>query len=266
MSWFNKPGRLVLRSIKYDFDFLQLPHLKLSAKIGFVIKKYFSLITHPTAVSLVGRRFFFTNRAGIAFLQTVFVDNAFLADFCLSPKVVIDVGAHTGQFNFFCRIYLKADRVYSFEPIKESFETLSKNFKTNVFPWAVASSPAVNLFIPNSNSFMASVFKLSPVFTKHQVAAKRLDQIEQINNLPEIDLLKIDTEGSELDVLKTCGQILKKTKYVLVECSLDRPNNGDLTAVYRFLDENRFRVVHLGRPYPTRNNTIGAIDVLFSQK
>src|SRR3989344_1594905 len=254
MSWFNKPGRLISRSVGYDLDFLQLPHLRLSAKIDFVVKKYFSLITHPTSVSIMGKKCFYNERAGVAFLQSVFADNAFLINYCPSAKIVIDIGAHTGQFNFFCKHYLKAENVYSFEPIKQSFKTLSLNTQgKNIFPWAIALSPSVNLLIPNNNSYMASVFKLAPVFTLEKAEGKKLDEIRQINRLSRIDLLKIDTEGSELEVLKTCQKTLKKAKYVLVECSLNRPNSGDLTAISEFLyHTNKFKIIDIGRKYLTK--------------
>ena len=53
-----------------------------------------------------------------------------------------------------------------------------------------------------------------------------IDNICFKNNINEIDVLKIDTEGSELNVLKGASKMLKNTKIILVEI-LDEKKNYD---------------------------------------
>jgi hypothetical protein len=47
--------------------------------------------------------------------------------------------------------------------------------------------------------------------------------------------LKIDTEGYELEVLRSARLTVQKCKYILIECSLDRPNSGGLDEVYKYI-------------------------------
>ena len=275
MFWYNRPARLMIKSIKFDAALLEIPQIGLKTKVNFIAKKYISLITnilfkkkskHPNLIKLFGDNYRYADPLGVAFLQSVFVDNSFLANYCPSPSVVVDIGANIGQFNFFCKNFLHASSVLSFEPIEESFKILSLNTKgKDIFPFAILSSSTTNLYIPNDINYMASAFKLSDSFRVEKVSGKKLDKIDKIKNLSKIDLLKIDTEGTELDVLKTCPKTLKKTKYVLIECSLDRPNSGDITDVCEFLyHANKFKIVHIGRSYLTKSGSIGAIDILFS--
>jgi len=60
-----------------------------------------------------------------------------------------------------------------------------------------------------------------------------------------INLLKIDTEGSEMDVLRSAGELLDKTDVVLVEMSIFRKNTGNIFAVGSFLETRGFQLHEL---------------------
>ena len=60
--------------------------------------------------------------------------------------------------------------------------------------------------------------------------------IAEIKQLPAIDLLKIDTEGAELEVLRYGTQTLRKSKFLFIEASVDRPCSGDLTEAAPFYE------------------------------
>ena len=44
-----------------------------------------------------------------------------------------------------------------------------------------------------------------------------MDSIKEISKIKQISLIKIDTEGFEINVLKGSQKTLRKTKYLLVE-------------------------------------------------
>ncbi len=95
------------------------------------------------------------------------------------------------------------------------------------------------------------------------VNAKKGDDIFQ--SLKKIDLLKIDVEGAELEVIKGMKNAMKKSKYVLIELSLDR-NNSDpgSNKVVREMLNNNFHIYHIGRIFsPGVGEQQGAVDVLF---
>ena len=64
---------------------------------------------------------------------------------------------------------------------------------------------------------------LGKKFETFKVQSDTLDNYCKDNQIEKIDILKIDTEGSELDILQGAQNILKKTDVVLVEV-MDKKN------------------------------------------
>ena len=54
-------------------------------------------------------------------------------------------------------------------------------------------------------------------FKQVKVKSVRLDNVLFVKNFQKVDLLKIDTEGHELEVLKGLGKKIQKVKYILIE-------------------------------------------------
>jgi hypothetical protein len=59
------------------------------------------------------------------------------------------------------------------------------------------------------------------------IEAITLDEINKANGLKQIDLIKIDAEGSEYEVLKGSEYALKLTKYLIIEVSTDLKQISD---------------------------------------
>ena len=71
------------------------------------------------------------------------------------------------------------------------------------------------------------------------------DYIEK-KNIKNIDFIKIDTEGYELEVLKGSENILFKTKYILFEHHYDDMivKNYFFSDIHKFLKENNFKQLY----------------------
>ena len=71
-----------------------------------------------------------------------------------------------------------------------------------------------------------------------------MDNFTKKKNLNKIDLLKIDTEGYELQAVKSGLKTLKKTKYLLIEF---RQNNLYLnysaSDLHNIIKKNNFKLV-----------------------
>ena len=65
------------------------------------------------------------------------------------------------------------------------------------------------------------------------IEIKRLDSL--FNNIPVNSLLKIDTDGSDLSVLKGCGDLLQSFSVIIVEATLHK-----LSETVTFLEANGF--------------------------
>ena len=53
-----------------------------------------------------------------------------------------------------------------------------------------------------------------------------LDSVRSLNSLPTPDFVKLDTQGSEIDILKGSVASIEKTKFIYIECSVLGCNHG----------------------------------------
>lgn len=261
---------LLFRSLFLDKEFLKID-LSLKSKIYFIFLKYVILINNffvkvtpgQTRTRLYNNNYYYEDKFGIAFLQSVYVDNAFLKKYIRPNATVIDVGANIGQFNFFCKNYLKVRKIYSFEPLKNTFIILKKNTQNkNIYNAAISDKKKIKFFIPET-TLMASSLQTESTVAEEIVEGIRLPDLNDILREKSIDLLKIDTEGSELTVLKTSKAILKKVKYLLIESSINRPTDGDIIKLISYIDREmpHAKLLEIGRVY--NGKSLDAIDLFF---
>jgi FkbM family methyltransferase len=266
---------LLKRSLELDIQFLKFVPLPLGAKLIFILKKYILLIKNmlsgftpgKSSVKVMGREYFFEDKFGIAFLQSVFVDHYFLGEFIKPGAVVVDIGANIGQFNFFCKSFLKSSPIFSFEPVPRTFALLQKNSPDNAcYECAITTQESLTLHIPDT-SLMASVLPGPNDQEKVVVKGRKLDDIPEIKALDHIDLLKIDAEGAEYDVLKASAEALKKSKYIFVEVSVSRVPSPeeDFFAIVKLVRDISpgIQLVHVGRQY-FEDKKLFAIDMMFA--
>ncbi|MEG3438706.1 FkbM family methyltransferase [Pannus brasiliensis CCIBt3594] len=146
------------------------------------------------------------------------------------PKIIFDVGANIGQTATYYREKFPRSDIYCFEPIRETYSILEAKFsrdqRVKCFPIALGASPEKKEIVLNENSQQNSLTdKLNEgraIGTDENSPKTEIVQIDtldgfcQENNINEIDLLKIDTEGYELEVLKGASDFLENRKITLV--------------------------------------------------
>lgn len=144
-----------------------------------------------------------------------------------NPKYCIDIGANKGNFSKFLLENTESN-VIAFEPLPKAFNHLS-NLLTeypsrftavNKGVGEVTSILELNYGAEDSEfaSFSKEVNNVSYVRNNNvnsiSVEVVTVDEYfnDHIQNEIEIDLLKIDTEGFELEVLKGANQLINKCK------------------------------------------------------
>ena len=170
--------------------------------------------------------------------------------FAIDPKIVFDVGANVGQTALSYAELFEGATIYSFEPFISAFRLLEKNTAhlPNVQSFQVAlgnCDQSIEVKIHDEthsdlNSLKPVNENRSAVACSERVKVLTLDSFCAEEGIEEIDLLKIDTEGYELEVLRGAEKFLKTGRVgaILCEIAMAKKNqrNTQLPEVQDFLE------------------------------
>lgn len=148
-------------------------------------------------------------------------------------KTVLDIGANTGQFAKEIRGKLPQAKIYSYEPIKESFNKLNenmakdKNFKS--FNFALGNKNEHLEMNKSDYTPSSSILKMSGIHktlfphTKEnqpeRIEVKKLDDIASSLSFENEILIKADVQGFEDKVIEGGKETFKRAKILLIETS-----------------------------------------------
>ena len=144
----------------------------------------------------------------------------------LENGVIVDVGAHVGDTTELYRKYFSQSKIFCFEPFLESCYYLKKRFindsNINIVETALGSKdntkPLYVSNFSNLNSLQRPNERAWGFADKKYVDVEitTLDQFCYENDIKQIDILKLDVQGSELEVLMGSKTILEKGNISLV--------------------------------------------------
>ncbi|MBQ3379191.1 MAG: FkbM family methyltransferase [Clostridia bacterium] len=166
-----------------------------------------------------------------------------------SPKCILDVGANLGNHTLFWAGFFPEARIISLEPFPDNYAFLKENVEqnklSNVLPICAAAGEKpgfAHVTHFEVDNLGATTFQFSDSEEDGKTAeVKTLDSIAKQLKLREIDLVKIDTEGFEVSVLKGMTAILEKDRPVLwVECG-----GTSVSTVLEFLQARNYIPVDL---------------------
>ena len=188
----------------------------------------------------------------------------------LQPELAFDVGANTGQwFNAFRQIAPDCE-VWSYECDPRALETLRNmsgretlTAEWKVIPYALSSIDGESDFfqwpLESGQSSLQGLDKLGPHFKtvaqtpieRRRVIVRRLDGlVERAQIEGRRTWLKIDVQGSEMDVLIGCGDLLHAFEVIEVELSLCDfyERNTFIEEVISFLRDHGFTPLTVQTP------------------
>jgi FkbM family methyltransferase len=187
-------------------------------------------ITRPNPIKIqVPKRLFLIFKE--IFLSDVYEVNS-LKNELNENSVVIDIGANVGFFSFLVLSKVKVKKIFSFEPIPTNIkifdQTISENriVKTHVqlMQAAVTGSEQneIELFLDGNNELTENASVFSGFESTHSVKVSvpsiSLTKILKENNIENVDLLKMDCEGSEFDIIyNTDSSLIKRIRKMIVE-------------------------------------------------
>ena len=180
---------------------------------------------------------------------------------------IFDVGGNEGEsIDFFLNLF-DNPKIYSFEPETKSYQKLLKKYKKNkainLFKFAFGNKKEelkLKINIKSSTSTLSKINTKSKYYYlkslilnrsknniflgKEKVKVKKIDDFFYQKKIKTIHILKIDTEGFELNVIKGAKKTLKKTKIIIIEFQLnDMYLNYNPKKIDDFLINNNFTLV-----------------------
>ncbi len=136
-----------------------------------------------------------------------------------------DIGANTGIYSLIAASDNPRRMVYAFEPVPRVFNGLQRNVRINKLNNIHISACAITnydgeitLYIPDGAiPTDASTLKGFRESTENiSVQAKTINTFMSQNKISKVDLMKIDTEGTEHDVLDGAKKILIRDEPIII--------------------------------------------------
>lgn len=182
-------------------------------------------------------------------LMETYIDRLYDGDYY--EKSVIDIGGYIGETALFFA-QRGARRVFCVEPAPDNFRLLEQNISQSSFKDKIVRIQAaildregsIGFYIDNQNfpsyhvasyhNFMKGYLDNAIIYDTKAISFQRLLEYTQIE---EVDVVKLDCEGSEYDILLgTPDSVLRRVKQYIVEY-----HNGPDILVKR-LEELGYRV------------------------
>lgn len=211
----------------------------------------------------------YATKTFLAAIYDFYIETNKLSIFSSHNPTIVDIGANIGQFHLACRAFFPEAKIISIEPDKNIFKLLRVNTKgykkTNLYNFALSkSNKKINFYINNIFSEWSSLIS-SDNSKRVLIQSKNGDKVLQ--NIRNIDLLKIDVEGAEYDVILGLTKTIKRAKYLLIEVSVQRQISSSQhvpNELINFLSKHNYSIYSIGRIFSDGiGGKQGAVDILF---
>jgi FkbM family methyltransferase len=148
------------------------------------------------------------------------------------PYRILDIGANIGQFHTLAKSYFPSSYVFSIEASKECEPYLKQITSEYYIGLLAKDNSAYNFYQRKGDEICTgnSIYReLTPFYSNDKITITPLDGIkldDLFESESEFDLIKIDTQGSELDIISGGINLCKKAKGILLEVSLTQYNEN----------------------------------------
>lgn len=191
-------------------------------------------------------------------------------------QILFDVGANRGQSVAAFRAHLPASIIHAFEPSPSTFELLKQETagipNLHLSNIALGSNCERRVLIENSQDTVSSIlapgkdYRWNQNMSHTDIDVRSIDTYCEANNIAAIDVLKSDTQGFDLEVLKGGLHMFQRHRVHLVYIEL---NFLDLYVgmprfeeIYLLLKELGFELVSFYN-FAWQESRLGWLDGLF---
>jgi FkbM family methyltransferase len=191
-----------------------------------------------------------------------------------TPNTILDIGANVGQFYNECKLIFPDAYYYLIEGSENcepALEILNVDYSICLLS---DYEKEVDFYIRKNEPRCTgnSIYRENTSFYDDDqilIEKKQTQILSKILNKQTFDLIKIDVQGSEIDIINGGLEIIKESKGILMEISLIEYNKNAPTKefVYDYMDKIGFKPVELigNINHPLTYNLIQQ-DILFLNK
>jgi len=191
-------------------------------------------------VNLYGQKF-----GGLNFYEVVeLINEVIVSDqyharqFLNKNSVVIDAGANIGAFSIFAAQLAPQGRIYSFEPVAETFLSLENNTKRHLQITCINSGLGERVcrknIVVDSESYGKSILEDSPFYDGkpnyrkiESINVLTIDSFVEDRAISRVDFIKIDTEGYEARILNGARKTIKRDKPIIAMSAYHNLNDKE---------------------------------------
>lgn len=159
----------------------------------------------------------FPGRHGLSYAEERFLQRHLAST---GPGVLFDVGANAGSYTQVLQRFSPGSTIHAFEPHPRTFQTLQRTAQAGTTLVNMAMSDRAGTmqlfdFASDDGSTQASLAEAAvgmfdPATVSHTVEVTTLDDYMERTGIGWIDLLKIDTEGFDINVLRGARKALAR--------------------------------------------------------
>lgn len=198
--------------------------------------------------------------------------------------ILLDVGASNGWFSNAVSSILPIKKCVSYEPLPDQWPPVPSN--NSVFPCeynkkavgatsgsieiSLANHPGLSSILPMNDSYAYEFIDYKEIKIKEKKTVEMVSLDDEFERKFEPDIpgiLKIDTQGYEMEVLKGATNILDSgcVAIVLLEVMLENKYDGqaNIFEVIEFMQKYKFSVFSIFRGYQEKSGQISEFDIIF---
>ena len=241
----------------------------LSSKFGYHLSKIAPLNSNVTIRLKNGLKFIVRSKTmDRSVLKEVWLKNIYDRHNIKVEKgdTVIDIGGHIGIFSVYAAHLSETGKVHAFEPFIENFTRLENhkqiNAKENLFVYhkgiAAADGKQLLNLSPDDNTGGHSIHLKTQSERKIEIETINLPSFCEREKINSIDFLKLDCEGAEFEIIRSCESILPRVKKIVMECHPFANNTAD--EMVTLLQKSGFHVIR------DRNMDGSGIEMLYCKR
>ena len=224
MSNFTKKFLSSIRYYVFSFNGLALIKYSIIRKIMFSLWKHFT----PEFVMTEGHKIYLDPKDSLGLsLDPNYEpqETQLLKKIIKKNSTVIDIGANIGYFTLLLAKLVGPDgKVFSFEPDPNNFSILEKNVKINGYSNVILTQKAISdktettkLYLCKYSNGMHRIYQSEICEGYVEIESSKLDDFfESVKFNGNIDFIKIDTEGSEVNVIRGIKNIINMNENIKI--------------------------------------------------